>query len=392
MTVWKYRPSIIGVTGSVGKTSTKLAIAAVLGGERSVRYAPANFNNELGLPLTILGKWDEIGGIFFWPKVIGASIFRLIFRVDYPEILILEYGVDRPGDMKYLLTIARPNIGVITAVGDVPAHVEFFGSPEELVREKARLIEYLPTASFAILNSDDETVSALENKTRAHLMTFGFQKGAGIRITNFENREEDNRPVGISFKLEYRGSFVPVRMNGVFGRAHAYAAGAAACVGLIFGMNLVKISETLKRYSPAHHRMELVPGIKYSYIIDDAYNASPLSMHAALDTLKTLPANRHIAILGDMLEIGKYTLEAHERVGRLAAKNLDILIAVGARAKFIAEAARGAGMNKKNIYIFETADDAASEIEKLIKRGDLILIKASRAMHLEKIVAEIKAF
>ncbi len=392
LTIWKYRPSIIGVTGSVGKTSAKLAISAVLGGERVVRYAKANFNNELGVPLTVLGDWEEIKGIFFWPKVICSSIFRLVIKVSYPEILILEYGVDRPGDMKYLLQIARPNIGVITAIGETPAHVEFFGSPDELVREKARLIEYLPTASFAILNKDDDTVTDLENKTRAHVMTFGFQKDASVRITNFENREEDERPVGITFKLEYGGGFVPVRMDGVFGRAHAYAASAAACVGLIFGLNLVKISETLKRYAPAHHRMELLPGIKYSYVIDDAYNASPLSMHAALDTLKTLPAKRHIAVLGDMLEIGKYTLEAHERVGRLAAKNLDILVTVGLRAKFIAEAARGAGMNKKNIYVFETAEEAAPEMEKLVKRGDLILVKASHSMHLEKVVAEIKAF
>jgi len=294
--------------------------------------------------------------------------------------------------LKLLLNIARPNISVITAVGDIPVHVEFFSGPEEVAREKARIIEYLPVASFAILNFDDETVMDLKDRTRAHIMTFGFGRGSEIQITRFENHSEEGKPVGVSFKLEYGGSFVPARLDGVFGKAQAYAAAAAAAVGLVFGLNLIKISEALKNYKPAPSRMGLLPGIKYTNIIDDSYNASPLSMHAALDTLKGLPGKRKIAVLGDMLEIGKYAIEAHERVGRLAAGFLDILVTVGPRAKFIAEAAKEAGMRKRNIYSFETADNAAKPVQDLLKKGDLVLTKGSHAMELNKVVEEIKAF
>jgi len=410
LTIWRFRPGIIGVTGSVGKTSAKLAIEAVLERERQVRVSSENLNNDLGLPLTILGDWKpaelklvsraqpphtaRIRKFLFWLKVMIFSVCRVIFasRSGYPEILILEYGADRPGDLKYLLSIARPNISVITAIGEIPVHVEFFSGPDEVAREKAKLIEYLPAASFAILNYDDESVMNLSDRTRAHVMTFGFARGAEVQIAGFENKFENGRPAGVSFKLEHGGGFVPVRLDGVFGKTQGYAAAAAACVGLIFGLNLVRISENLKGYAPAKSRLELLPGIKYSYVIDDSYNASPLAMHAALDVLRSLPAKRKVAVLGDMLEIGKYTIEAHERVGRLAAKFVDVLVAVGLRAKFIAEAAKSAGMRKASVYIFETADEAKESVKELVRKDDLILVKGSHAMEMDKIVDEIRAF
>lgn len=359
LTIWRYRPGIIGITGSVGKTSTKLAVKTILERERKVRASASNLNNDLGLPLTILGDWSEkslklvsreqpphtaiLRKLFFWIKVIVTSAINVVFgsKLSYPEILILEYGADRPGDLRYLLDIARPNISVITAIGDIPVHVEFFSGPEDVAREKAKLIEYLPTAGFAILNYDDEAVMDLKDRTRAHVMTFGFGKGAEIQIMRLENHWEKERPVGISFKLQYGGGVVPVRLDGVLGKAQCYASAAAAAVGLIFGLNLVKISEALKSYEPAKSRMELLPGVKYTFIIDDSYNASPLSTHAALDALKSLPGKRKIAVLGDMLEIGKYAIEAHERVGRLAGKFADVLVTVGPRAKFLAERLAG---------------------------------------------------
>lgn len=410
LTVWRYRPGIIGITGSVGKTSTKFATKAVLEGEREVRASASNLNNDLGLPLTVLGDWKEsdlklvsrdqpphtarLAKTFFWLKVIVVSLFNIIFasKSKYPEILILEYGADRPGDLRRLLSVARPNISVITAVGDIPVHVEFFSGPEEVAREKSKLIEYLPTAGFAVLNYDDDSVMELKDRTRAHIMTFGFSEGSEVRITRFENKWDKMRPLGISFKLEYGGSFVPVRLDGVFGKSQAYAAAAAAAIGLIFGLNLVKISEAIKKYKPVSSRMQLNPGVKYTYVIDDSYNASPLSMHAAVDTLRSLPGKRRVAVLGDMLEIGKYTLEAHERVGRLVSKVADVLVTVGPRAKFIAEAAREAGLSRRSILSFDTADEAAKPVQDLIKKGDLILVKGSHAMEMSKIVDEIKAF
>ncbi len=416
LTIWRFRPGIVGITGSVGKTSTKLAVAAVLREGRSVRVSDGNLNNDLGLPLIILGNWSQadlklisrdqpahtarMRKFLFWMKVIVISLVRLALgsKSRYPEMLVLEYGADRPGDLKYLLSIARPNVSIITAIGDIPVHVEFFNGPEEVAREKSRLIEYLPSAGYAILNFDDASVMNLKDRTRAHILTFGFGSGAGVRMTRFENKWEKDahsdagRPVGISFKFEYGGIFVPARLDNCFGKSQAYAAGAAAAVGLIFGMNLVRISEALQRYEPAPSRMELLPGMKHAYLIDDSYNASPLSMHAALDTLKALPGKRKVAVLGDMLEIGKYAIEAHERIGHLAGKSVDVLITVGPRAKFIAESACETGLGRGRIFSFDTAEEARKPVQDLMKKGDLVLVKGSHAMDLHKIVEEIKAF
>ncbi len=407
-TIWRYRPAVIGVTGSAGKTSTKLAIKAVLERDRRVRVSFGNLNSDLGLPLTILGDWSaedlalvshatprgtaRFRKMGFWIRVIASSAWRLAFAsiTEYPEILILEYGADRPGDIKNLLNIARPNISVITAIGDIPVHVEFYGGPDEVAREKGRLIEYLPSGGFAILNGDDPMVVNLQSRTRARVMTFGFDKGAEVRISRFENKVKDGQPSGISFKLEHGSGVVPVRISNVFGRAHAYAAGAAAAIGLVFGMNLVTISEALTRYAPPESRMQLLPGIKYTSIIDDSYNASVIAMRSALETLAAIPAKRKVAVLGDMLEIGKYTPEAHEAIGRIAAKSADVLFTVGPRAKFIAEAARAAGMKRAAIFSFDTADEARKPVKDFIKKGDLVLVKGSHSMELDKIVEEIK--
>ncbi len=389
-TIRKYRPGVIVITGSVGKTSAKEAIYTILKTSRSVRASCGNFNNEIGVPLSILGDWQQITGRWFWIKVILVSFAKLIFRFKYPEILVLEYAADHPGDIKYLLDIAAPQIGVVTAIGEIPVHVEFFSGPGAIAREKSKVVEVLPSDGVAILNHDDQSVLEMRQRTKARVITYGFAEDAEVQITNFENRMENFRPAGISFKLNFGGSFVPVKLDGCFGKAQAYTAAAAACVGLIFGMNLVRISEALLGYQSPPRRLKLLPGVKRTFVIDDSYNASPLSMHAAIETVKALRAKRRVAVLGDMLEIGKYAPEAHEAIGKIAGKTFNILVTVGSRAKFIAEAAKEVGMPRKNIYSFDTADEAKVKVQELLRRGDLVLIKGSNAMQLDKIVEEIK--
>lgn len=408
LTILRYRPKVIGVTGSVGKTSTIGAIATVLAKTCRVRAPGGNLNNEIGMSLTILGDWDKhdlalvshdqpagtakLRKLFFWLKVFFAGAWQVIIKSKrYPKILILEYGADRPGDILRLMHIARPDVSIVTAVGDTPAHVEFYANSEAVAREKGRLIERLLPGQFAILNYDDNMVDSLRDRTRSRVMTYGFESGADLRIVRLEYRIAESIPTGISFKFEYEGSSVPVRIDGVLGRSSAYAAAAAACVGLIFDMNLVTISEALADYVPAPSRMELLPGIKRTLVIDDSYNASPLSMRSALGTLRELSAPRKIAILGDMLEIGKYTIEAHESIGRVAAEAADALITVGPRAKFIAEAAREAGMRKENIHSFDTAEEAVQPLTHSMSKGDLVLVKGSHAMGLGVVVSAITA-
>jgi len=228
LTLRRYKPKIIGVTGTVGKTSTKEAVKTVLSYKWRTRSSSKSFNNELGLPLTILGDWTSSEGLLFWLKVLISAFLRLIFKkADYPEILILEYGVDRPGDMKYLLTIARPIVGIFTALSEVPAHVEFFTGPEGVAREKVKLFNQLPATGFAVLNADDAAIREVKNQTRAQSVSFGFSEFADIKINNFINHF-DGGIIEETFKLSYGGSFVPIRLKNILGRAQAYAAAAAA--------------------------------------------------------------------------------------------------------------------------------------------------------------------
>ncbi|HTY39667.1 MAG TPA: UDP-N-acetylmuramoyl-tripeptide--D-alanyl-D-alanine ligase, partial [Candidatus Paceibacterota bacterium] len=352
-TMWRYRPGVVAITGSAGKTSAKLAIGAVLSAERSVRYARGNFNNELGVPLTILGDYEKIKGIFFWPRVILRALWNLIVTVDYPDILVLEYGVDHPGDMKYLISIASPNVSIVTGIGNIPPHVEFFKDPEALALEKVRIIECLPEAGYAILNADNELTMDYRDRTRANVLTFGFSKNANIQLSEFEYFFRGPDPQGIRFNISYGGTTVPIELDGAFGKPQAYAVGAAFGVGFIFGMTFTSMTSALRRYQPAEHRLNLEPGmIPGTYVIDDSYNASPLSMTAALETLDALPAKRRVAVLGDMLELGKYAVPAHEALGAQVAKAVNVLVTVGPRAKFVAESARKAGLKRANIYSF----------------------------------------
>jgi len=401
--LWRYKPQIVAITGNVGKTSTKEAIASVLSSTKRVRSGKGNLNNEFGVPLVIVGNWmDDYyeGGntLWFWLKVLVLGSWFLVLGRNYPEVLVLEFGADKPGDIKKLVKKFRPHIGIVTAVGEIPVHIEFFSGSEAVAREKSKLIEALEPTGYAILNADDDVVLDMKEKTKARVLTYGFGDGASIKVSNFEYKVDGNMPIGVTFKLHYGGEylpagrqgFVPVNINGSLGKSQAWSAAAAAAVGVALGLNLVEISDALSYYDGPKGRLKILAGIKNSWIIDDTYNASPASTHLALDTLKSLPAKRKIAVLGDMLELGKYTIQAHQAVGDLAGSFVDLLICVGSKAKFIADSAENQ-MPKENIFIFEESDMAKNKIQELVKEGDLILVKGSQGVRMEKIVEEIMA-
>lgn len=390
--VKKYNPMIIGITGSVGKTSAKEAIKEIIVSERIVRAPSKNFNNELGLPLAIIGDYEKTGGVCFWFKVLCQGIYKIIVRdKTYPEVLVLEYGIDRPGDMKKLLDIARPHIGVFTAIGKIPVHIEYFTGPDQIAKEKAKLIAQLPATGFAILNADDPLIMRAKTETRAQVITFGVSESADVRITNFSNHF-DGTHAGISMKLTYGGSFIPIRIDDALGEAQALSSAIAAAVGLSFGMNLVRIADILSHYEAPAGRLHCIQGIRESVIIDDTYNAAPKAMENAIDALATLPAKRRVAVLGDMLELGKYTLEAHEELGRRTKKKgLDILVTLGIRGKLIAEGAIRAGMNEKMVFACDTIDEIVRLLEQKIQKGDVVLIKGSQGTRMERIVKRIMA-
>ncbi len=401
--VRKYKPFVVGITGSVGKTSTREAVAAVLGAKYRVRSPEKNYNNEIGLPLTILGMRHCGSNIAAWAAAFLGAAWSIARRAPYPEIVILEYGVDRPGDMEYLLSIAQPDIAVVTAIGDVPVHVEFFESPEALIAEKAKLVRALPAAGCAVVNHDDYAVLAMADGAPRRI-TYGFERDANVRVADGPrlavHRDADGRdiPAGITFKLEEGGSAVPIRLHGAFGSGAAYAAAAAAAVGRARGMNLAEIAEALEKFKTPPGRLRLLKGVKHSWIVDDTYNAAPESMRNALEVLRDLPAKRRIAVLGDMRELGRFSIEAHRAIGDAASRVADALYAVGPHAKFIAEEARESGLDApdraldpKNIFTFDDAEAAGRALDPIIGDGDIILAKGSRAVHLERAVKEIMA-
>lgn len=391
----KYKPIIIAITGSVGKTSTKEAVYHVLKthwGEHRVRRNQRNYNNEIGVPLTIFGL--ETGGrsIFLWFFKFIKVFWMLIFRVPYPNFLILEMGADRPGDIGYLTNFVHPKVGVVTALGEIPVHVEFFKGPQHVAEEKKKLVSCLKEDEVAILNYDDEVVKSMKEDIKAKVLTYGLNNRADIRATNYDLKiGSDKEESELNFKLEFKGSSVPAKLINIVGVQHLYCTLAAVAVGIVFNMNLIEIAETLKEFQPLPGRMQLIRGIKNSLIVDDSYNAALLSMEAALESLEIFKDKRKIVVLGDMLEIGQYAPEAHKIIGKKAAEIADLIFTVGSRAKFIANSAINAGFPQNKVFEFMNSKDAAKKVEKEIREGDIVLVKASRAIKMEKIVKEIMA-
>lgn len=409
----KYKPDVIGITGSVGKTSAKEAVYAALSSKFNARRNIKNYNNEIGLPLTVIGADSPGKSVFGWLAVFFKALKLVLIRDEnYPGILILEMGVDRPGDMDYLNSIVKCKIGIVTLIG--PVHLEFFGAIGNIQKEKGKLISSLPKSGRAVLNYDDEKVRQMSKLTEAAALTYGFDENADVRaqeaVFSFSNIADKSefgaleplangasaaKLAGISFKLSYGGSTAPVLLPNVIGYAAVYAALAGAAVGVVYGLNLVEISQALRKFNSPRGRMNLINGIKNTLIIDDTYNSSPQSSIAALEITGKVPlakGARRFAVLGDMLELGGYSEQGHKEVGRRAVKDkIDKLIVVGERARDIARGAEKAGMLADNIFHFARAEEAGKFIQERINEGDLVLVKGSQGMRMEKIVKEIMA-
>ena len=398
----KYQPDIIGVTGSFGKTSAKEAIFTVLSHKFNVRRNIKNYNNEIGLPLTIIGAGSGGRSTWLWLGVFIKALVMLAWKErSYPEVLILEMAVDRPGDMPYLIDLAPCKIGVVTNIG--PAHLEYFKTLERIAREKSLLVSHIDKNGWAILNGDNQYVCEMQETIRAKVLTYGFKNEADIRAseikilpgeTNSGGEEiEDGGTLGLNFKLTHRGSTVPVFLPNILGEHLIYAALAGTAVGISYAMNLVEISQSLRFFAAPRGRMNLIPGLKNTMIIDDTYNAGPDSTLAAIKALgKINSQNKKFAVLGDMLELGSFTDEAHEIIGRAVRENkIDILITVGERAKIIAAEAEKRGMAPDQIFSFSDALTAGRFVQDRIEPGDIILVKGSQGMRMEKIVKEIMA-
>ncbi len=361
---WRARfdPLVVGVTGSIAKTSTKEAIAAVLAASGRTIRTEGNENNEIGVPLSVLR--------------LGPDIVNFV----------VEMGMYRGGEIAALARIARPEIGVVTAILGV--HLSRIGSIEAIEDAKAELIEALPPSGVAVLNADDARVRSLAARTKARSMTYGFAADADVGAEDVHSAGHD----GMRFSLRYPGARGPARIAASIpapGRLSVHNALAAAAVGLAAGMSIRVIVAALTEGWSAPHRAQLVAAGGVT-IVDDSYNASPASTLAALDLLAGLPGRR-VAVLGEMLELGAGSDEGHRVAGTAAASVCALLITVGRGSALIADGARRAGMATGAVV--ETADrtEALAVLVERLRDGDVVLVKASRGAELDLLVDALQA-
>jgi UDP-N-acetylmuramoyl-tripeptide--D-alanyl-D-alanine ligase len=350
----RFEPLVVGVTGSLAKTSTKEQIAETLAERWRVLRNEGNENNEVGLPLTLLRLAPE------------------------DEACVLEMGMYVAGDIKLLAAVARPSIGVVTAVRS--SHLSRAGSMEAIERGKRELVEALPATGTAVLNADDPRVDAMASHTAARVLRYGFRADADVVAESVESLGEE----GMRFTLRLPDGASAAVRTPALGRHSVHNALAAAAVGFAAGMATDEIVRGLARGFRAPHRSVLVRAGEWR-ILDDSYNAAPDSMAAALDLLATLPG-RHVAVLGEMLELGDGSDEAHREVGRLAADLTDRLVVVGAGARGIAEGAAAAGMGAGAFREVGDRDSALAYLLDELRPDDRILVKASRGIELDLLV------
>jgi UDP-N-acetylmuramoyl-tripeptide--D-alanyl-D-alanine ligase len=386
------KPTIIAVTGNIGKTSVKDAIYEVLKQKMHARKSEKSFNSEIGVPLSVLGLESGWSNPFLWFKNIVDGALLVIHPGDYPKVLVLEMGVDRPGDMEKLTKWVRPHVVVLTRLPDIPVHVEFFGSPEAVAREKIKLVEALRPEGTFVYNQDDEKVVHVAEGILQQSIGYSRYSESDFTATGDATYYEGGFAMGTEFTISHGKESRAMRVAGSLGVQHAYTYAAAAAVGSIFGISLEEASTALQDHVPPPGRMRLVKGIKDTLIIDDTYNASPAALERSLQTLKELKgAKRKIAILGDMMELGNYSIDAHEHAGALVHTSASLLMTVGVRARGYAKGALTHGMSEKKILQYDDALQAGRELQALIKPGDVILVKASQSIRAERIVEEVMA-
>jgi len=386
----RHQPTIVAITGSVGKTSTKDAIYAAIKDSVSARKSQKSFNSELGVPLTILGLptgWDSPAR-WVWNIIDGG--FTALFARSYPSVLVLETGVDAPGDMERLVSWLRPHYVVITRLPDVPVHVEQFASPEAVITEKMKLVHGMQSDGTLIYNHDDDRIKAQLPEVRQKALGYGRYLPTDFKVTKDQIQYKDDIPSGISFTIEHAKETSKITLADVVGTQHAYGCAAALAVAHVLGVPAADASTALQTLTSPPGRLRVIKGIKGSVLIDDTYNSSPIALEHALETLTEIKyAKRRIAVLGDMLELGKYSTEEHRRLGKRAADSCDLLLTLGVRARGFAEGALANGLNDKTVFQYDDVARAGRELQAMLKSGDVVLVKASQGIRAERVVEEV---
>lgn len=384
--VRKYRPKIIMVTGSVGKTSTKDAIAAALSTSYRVRKSDKSYNSEFGVPFTVLGVNNPWTNPFAWLGIFLKAFSLLLFPHFYPNLLVLEVGADRPGDLAKILRFVSPYAVVVTRLPDIPVHVEAYPSPAAVREEEFAPALALTDGAPLILSTDDLYAGALADRLPVTLTTFGSRPGADVLMEEPAVYEEEGVPVGMQAKLLIDRTRYPLIVRGAFGSQQLFAPTAAIATARALSISLEDALAALtESYEPPPGRSRLLRGINGSTLIDDTYNSSPLAVEEALKSLALIQAKRRIAVLGDMRELGRYSKEEHERIGALAFTHAEIIVAIGPRSRAITDAAAQQSIPAERFRWFETSSEAADTLRSLVTEGDLVLIKGSQSVRTERV-------
>lgn len=382
-----FRGKIIGITGSVGKSSTKEAIYTVLNTQFRVKKTQKNMNTDFGLLLTILDIESGFSSAPKWSWFLLKGFFNCLTR-DHSEVLLLEFGIDKPGDMEFLVSVVKPHIAVMTGISPVHMDEGQFASMEEVFKEKVKLVEALRDHGVAILNIDNDMVANFAKK-RGHKGTITYGK---MREADFWASQMKQSLNGLDFILHHDNKRHDFH-SPVIGDYQVYIILPAIICGMFMGMEIGNVVKAIGKYVLPPGRMSVIPAVNGAMMLDSSYNSSPEAVKVALRTLNEVAGGkRRIAVLGNMNELGKHSQIMHEMVGSLVPGAADMLITVGDLALIIAEKAREKGMDEKNIFSFKTALEAAGFMADKIGENDLILVKGSQNnVRLERFVKALMA-
>lgn len=390
----KHKPFVVGITGNLGKTTTKDYIFTVLKeGGIDVRATQKSFNSEFGVPLTILGEdnpWDNVLG---WLKIIFKHFFLNLFNEKYPKVLVLEAGADAPLDIWKITQVVKPNTVVLTAFAENPVHAEFFPDRETHLREKKYLVDALSDRGTIIYNADDLDMSEI---AKAHLAKNKISYGKSSKDVQLLSSQvaytEDGTPEGLKTAFIIDNSHYEVLLKGVLGNSHSLAVLAAVATGLTFGLEMKGIVKSFESMHFPKSRLRILEGKNDSIILDDTYNASPKAAQMALETLKNIKTDSDkVVVLGHMAELGQNGELEHKKIARLAAEVADKIIFLGRHNEWYLNGLRETRFDLENVFLAKDFEEAKHIIHQNIdlKAGEIILLKGSQSARVEKVVVSL---